>query len=95
MASFPPCDPEIFESGSVACTFHARAAVTEPWVKRVAELSGQRVDWHYAGGYVRVLFLGSRERVLSAIRQLEPDLRAAAAGSDRPLERFQIYGGEA
>ena len=74
MAEFPPCDAEIFHHGESICSFHAKAAIVEPWVKRVAAESGQRVDWHYIGGHANVLFIGDRAKVREAVEKLQPEL---------------------
>lgn len=74
------CDPEIHEYGEIAAWVDACRIVAEKWVKRIAEKSAQRVDWHYVGGRVLVLFIGDREGVLSAIGTLAPEL------GDRPAK---------
>ena len=45
----------------------------EGWVKKVAERSGQRVDWHFAGGRARILALGDIAKVKQAIQELMPE----------------------
>src|SRR5690349_20200922 len=86
---FPPnCDPEVYSKGASICSFHAAALGTEEWVKKVAALSGQRVDWHYFGGYANVLFLGVYDRVRKAVEQLAPQLVNINA------ECFRIYENE-
>jgi hypothetical protein len=77
MSQFPDCDPEIFKDGLAVCTFAAPAVVTEPWVKRVAADSGQRVDWHYSGGRVNMLYLGDYAKVKASVEKLLPELDAA------------------
>jgi hypothetical protein len=90
----PPCDPEIFKKGEGICTFHAKSAVTEPWVVKVREESGQRVDWHYSGGMVNMLYIGDYQKVVAAIEKLYPELEAACkkAGYERGPEHFRIHG---
>lgn len=66
----PPCDQEVFDQGEsllIADTSNCRAWGFEPWVKAVASLSEQRVDWHYSGGIAQVLFIGDRDRVAQAV----------------------------
>lgn len=86
------CDREVFEKGQGICIFHASTAVTEPWVQKVAAESGQRVDWHYSGGWVNMLYLGDYERVRAAVEKLKPELEAAAKECHRGwgLSGFQI-----
>ncbi len=69
-----PCDREIFTRGESICTFAAAARITEPWVKKVAAESGQRVDWHYSGGRVNVLYLGDYTKVRAAVENLQAEL---------------------
>lgn len=69
------CDPEVFSKGHVVCHFHAEADVTEAWVRKVAEESGQRVDWSYFAGYAGVKFIGDEQRVRSAVEKLRPLLK--------------------
>lgn len=58
-SNLPPCDPDVFARGvPILVSNTIRAVDFEPWVRKVAGLSGQRVDWHYAGGRAIVLCLG-------------------------------------
>ena len=77
----PACDPDVFRNGRGVVSFHARSAVVEPWVRKVRELSGQKVDWHVSGGYASVLYVGDREKVLRAVEELKPELEAACLKS--------------
>lgn len=63
----PPCDAEIYEKGECVFVGHGPSNAVERWVKRIAELSGQRVDWHYVGGRAVVLVLGDTEKVRKTI----------------------------
>lgn len=77
----PPCDPEIFQKGDCVCEIMGSSNAVERWVKLVAQTANAKVDWHYAGGVAIVLHLGdkaSRQRVLSAIKALEPRLENGA-----------------
>lgn len=70
----PPCDTEIFKNGvQVFVTHTIPSNAMEGWVKKVAERSGQRVDWHFAGGRAVVLALGDTAKVKSAIQELMPE----------------------
>ncbi len=43
----------------------------EEWVRKVAEKSGQKVDWHYSGGSrIMVKVIGRVSPVRSAIKEL-------------------------
>lgn len=68
------CDEEVYRNGEIVCTFHASKAVTEEWVKKIAEISGQRVDWHYVGGYAVVKYLGKRAPVVRAVEAHKDEL---------------------
>ncbi len=70
----PPCNPEIFSEGvEVFVTDTIGSNAVESWVKKVADLSGQPVDWHCAGGRARVLALGDIDKVKLAITALKPE----------------------
>ncbi len=65
-----PCDKEVFSSGKalMACdTYECRSSGLEEWVKKIADLSKQRVDWHYSGGVAQVLYIGDRMLIEKAI----------------------------
>ena len=69
-----PCDSEVFEKGeSVFVTHTIPSNAMDGWVKKVAELSGQRVDWHFFGGRANVLALGDIDKVKAAIQKLMPE----------------------
>lgn len=80
-ADFDPstalCDSAVYRRGETICVFHAPSRPTEAWVRKVAKLSGQRVDWHYVAGYARVAFIGDRAAVRAAINDLLPALEAS------------------
>ena len=44
---------------------------TEGWVKKVAEQSGQQVDWGFAGGRIRIFAMGDLGKVLETMRELK------------------------
>jgi hypothetical protein len=69
------CDKEIFEHGKTVGWIDACSYIAEEWVKSIAAESGQRVDWHRAGGRAVIRFIGDRDKVLAAIGKLEPELR--------------------
>lgn len=67
----PPCDPRIHEKGRVVFITHTiRTAHMEAWIRRVAKLSGQPVDWHQAGGRPHVKTLGDVAKVRKALLTL-------------------------
>ncbi len=69
-----PCEEEVYKKGN--CVFMGHPEIPtekmEEWVKKVAEISGQKVDWHRIGGHCRVLALGDLNKVHDAIKQLLP-----------------------
>ena len=72
----PPCDPKIFAEGTpVFATDDTilSSNAMEGWVKQVAALSGQPVDWHFIAGRAEVLALGDLLRVKGAIVELMPE----------------------
>ena len=69
-----PCNQKVFDKGvQVFMTHTIPSNAMEEWVKKVAKLSGQQVDWHFAGGRARVLALGDIKKVESAIQELMPE----------------------
>jgi hypothetical protein len=70
-----PCDREVFEKGQPLLAAYTGpvggAEIFEFWIRNLAKLSGQRIDWHYSGGIAQVLFIGDRSAIVSAIEQLE------------------------
>ncbi len=68
----PPCDPEISKNGTTVLVTHSVPSnATERWVKKVAALSGQRVDWSFVGGAIVVQALGDLDKVIVAMRELK------------------------
>jgi len=64
-------EQEIFEKGQAVFISHSiNTTQFEEWVKKVAALSGQRVDWHFMGGRAVVRCLGDAEKVKQAILDL-------------------------
>jgi hypothetical protein len=68
------CDREIFKDGLGICALDAGRWQAEEWVRKVAQKSGQRVDWHYSGGRANVLYIGDYDRVLAAVKELRGEL---------------------
>lgn len=70
----PPCDAEVFQDGTVVLLTHGiRSNAMERWVKKLAEASGQRVDWHFAGGRAVVKALGDLPKVEAALSALKAE----------------------
>src|SRR5512135_41321 len=69
-----PCNADVFKNGHGICALDACSQRAEEWVQSVAKESGQKVDWHYSGGIANVLFIGDYDKVLAAIKKLEPEL---------------------
>jgi hypothetical protein len=70
----PNCDEKIFQHGECVFMTHSiRSNAMEHFVKQIAERSGQRVDWHFAGGRAVVLALGDTARVRDTIEQMMPE----------------------
>lgn len=70
----PPCDKKVFQNGELVFVTHTIPSnAMEGWVKKVAKRSGQRVDWHFAGGRACVLALGDIAKVHQAIVDLLPE----------------------
>jgi len=69
------CDKKVFEKGTSVFDGHPSIPTEEmeKWVKRVAELSKQKVDWYPAGGNRIVRALGDIDRVKQAIAFLKPE----------------------
>jgi hypothetical protein len=67
------CDPEIYKNGvEVFVTHTIRAADIEIWVQKIAQDSGQKVDWHYSSGRAQILALGDIAKVREAIISNRP-----------------------
>ena len=65
---------EIFQKGKPVASIDGKPADVELWVQKVAQLSGQQVDWHYSGGRAHVLCLGDHTAVRDAVDKLKPEL---------------------
>lgn len=65
------CNKDVYNNGtSVFLTHTLSAKDTETWVKEIAKLSGQKVDWHYIAGRANILALGDLTKVRDAIKSL-------------------------
>lgn len=95
----PPCARNIYANGTLVMMTHTIGSQEmEGWVKKVAELSGQPVDWHFAGGRACILALGDLSKVRAAIKELiseHDDLQRQAAAEYRtgPFQpSYTLYG---
>lgn len=71
----PPCDPDIYRNGATVLITHTiPSQAIEAWMRCVAALSGEAVDWHWAGGRAAVRTTGDQEKVKGAIALLKPAL---------------------
>lgn len=69
-----PCDEEVRQNGvRVFMASNVPPHAMERWVKMVARLSGQRVDWYY-GGFAIVRAIGDLAKVKSWMVILLPIL---------------------
>jgi hypothetical protein len=84
-----PCNPEVFSHGEVMLVTHSISSNRmEQWVKKVAKISGQPVDWHFVGGRAVIKALGDITKVRSAMDDLFPlleDLRRASSVTSTSL----------
>jgi hypothetical protein len=77
------CDPEVYRDGELILhTQNIDYHDMEAWVRRVAEESGQRVDWHPTGGSPCVLALGDLAKVRETVLRLLPELDALQEKKD-------------
>lgn len=68
------CDKNVFEKGLGICIVDGHVDDIEAWVQKVAQRSGQRMDWHYAVGRAHVLYIGDYQAVRGAVEALAPAL---------------------
>jgi len=62
------CDPEIYRDGKcVALIAGGSAKEIESFVKEVALVTGEPIDWHYVAGRARVLTTGDVVKVREQI----------------------------
>lgn len=76
------CNNEVYQEGiEVFFTHTIDAEDVERWVQKIAEESGQKVDWHYYAGRAIVLAIGDTEKVKAAIcnnRQMHDEMYSKA-----------------
>ena len=72
-------------------THTIRSFNLEPWVQRVAALSGQPVDWHYVGG--RAVVLALAVSACSGNANVAPQMSALTVTPTRgPVGRVSLEG---
>jgi hypothetical protein len=87
-----PCAPDIYANGKSACVLAGpRSKVIEAWVRRVAAVSEQQVDWHFVGGRAVVRYIGDVVRVIGAVRELLPELEAAYTNKTFSDDQVMFY----
>lgn len=102
MPAHRSCEAWLFEHGQVVFeTEPLPADAFDVWVRCVAQLSGQRVDWHYDGDRAVVRAVGDLVKVHQALRSLlavhdqlaGPDARSKLVAPDRsPHRRAPMAG---
>lgn len=71
MQLLKPCDNDIYENGIVVMVTHTIPSIQlDTWVKKVAEISNQNVDWHYMGDRAVIRATGNIEAVYDAIDEI-------------------------
>jgi hypothetical protein len=75
----PPAMSEEFDKRKkvVRGLHYLPANATEAWVKKIAAVSGQCVDWYYACGCPQIYTTGSVKKVNKAIDDLLPEYEEA------------------
>lgn len=73
----PPCSNDIYENGTLVTVLEgASSNRTEAWVKALALVTGERVDWHYAGGRVMLMAASGADlpRIRAYVTAMHPAL---------------------
>lgn len=61
---------DVMNDGDILLVLDGDSDSVEKWVKRVAEVSGQQVDWGYVAGRVLVKYIGDYGLAMSAVHLL-------------------------
>lgn len=70
-----PCNKKIYEHGKIILiTAGIPSNAFDKWVMKIAEASGQPVDWHFAAGHAVVFALGDLKKVRKALEEHRTDL---------------------
>ena len=68
------CNEDVYAKGSLVFMTHTiRSWHIENWVRKVAERSGQPVDWHFVAGRACVKALGDLDKVREALAHFKPE----------------------
>lgn len=68
------CDRKVYQKGAVVLvTDTIPASQVEPWVRKIAQDSEQRVDWHFFAGRIVIKALGDLTRVRAALQKHLPE----------------------
>jgi len=85
--SLKDCNSKVYKKGVHIFTTHSISAEKiDEWVKKIAQKSGQKVDWHYFGGRAIIKALGNIDKVRATIKELLPEhdqLMAESVGPER------------
>lgn len=88
----PSCNQEIFNKGECVFITHTIPSnELEKWVKKIAEKSGQPVDWHYCGGRARILALGDISKVSCSMKELMPEHDALMKKETDQILQYRNY----
>lgn len=74
------------------CYFHANKFLVEDFVKKVAEYSGQQVDWGYSCGIADVFFIGDYNKVRKTVLKFKPELDDACIKDAKNNYQVEITG---
>jgi hypothetical protein len=80
----------VYDHGTTLAYLDARSAPAEEWVRKVAVLSGQRVDWHYFGGRAHVMFLGNHAKAVLAVLRLQKELDGKILSLNTPTSLTEM-----
>ena len=64
------CKSHIFSNGKKICIVIGRTLEIDNWVKAIAKLSSQQVDWCYKEKEAHILYIGDYLKVYDAIIKL-------------------------
>lgn len=75
MNSPTPCNIDIFENGKlVGIIYDGSSHAIDVYIKYIAKITDEPVDWHYCGGRGRILTTGNVEKVKEALISNMPKL---------------------
>lgn len=74
---------DVMNDGDALLLLDGDTKSIEKWVKRVAEVSGQQVDWGYMAGRAVVRYIGDYGLAMSAVHTLQGELADRTLPYDR------------